>query len=500
MVNSSVSLGIQIITMLLKFVMQTILIHTLGVKYVGVNGLFSNVLSVLSFAELGLGSAITYSLYGQLAKHDNKKISAFLNFYRTAYHFIGITIGVIGLAIVPFLHYFIKGNTVPNIYILYILFLLNSVVSYFFAYKRSLLTADQKDYISSLNQFIFYLFQFLIQIFILLSLKNYILFLVVQVLCTILSNIRISYKVDKIYPFLREHEKEKLEKNDINILIRNSIELFGSKIGGIVLSSTDNILISSFIGLATVGMYSNYSLITSSVTTIVNKITSSTTPSLGNLAIDNDTEHAVNIFNIHLFINFVLTLLCSSLLFNLLNPFITLWIGKKYLLSSLTVFIICLNFSLSQLRQTAISFMYAYGTFRFQGLKSIIEAILNLGISIILIKTTDLGVGSVILGTIITTLLLSSWWENYQVFSKGFRMSVRPTLVKQYGYLILLIFVLLFNHYLTLPLNSTSSFLSFLILALTTVLFNIIVIIVLFHRTTEFKYLTNLMHRIVKHQ
>lgn len=498
--NSSVSLGIQIITMLLKFVMQTILIHTLGVKYVGVNGLFSNVLSVLSFAELGLGSAITYSLYGQLAKHDNKKISAFLNFYRTAYHFIGITIGIIGLAIVPFLHYFIKGNTVPNIYLLYILFLANSVVSYFFAYKRSLLTADQKDYISSLNQFFFYLLQFFLQMFILLGLKNYILFLVVQVFCTVFSNIRISYKVDKIYPFLSKYRHTKLDKDDINSLIHNSAELFGSKIGGIVLSSTDNILISSFIGLATVGIYSNYSLITSSVTTIVNKITSATTPSIGNLAIEHDTKHAVEIFNIHLFINFVLTLLCSSLLLNLLNPFVTLWIGKKYLLSFVTVFIICLNFSLNQLRQTAISFMLAYGTFRFQGLKSIVEAVLNLGISIFLVKTTSLGVGSVILGTIITTLLLSSWWENYQVFNRGFQISVKQTLIKQYGYLILLIFILFINYYLTFSLNSPGTIFSFILLAVATLAINIIIVVILFYKTAEFKYLLNLVLNILKHK
>lgn len=498
LMNSSISMIIQIITMVLKFVIQTMLIHKLGVQYVGVNGLFSNVLSVLSFAELGLGSAITFSLYGQLAKNNQKKISAFLNFYRNAYHIIGVSIGLIGVLAVPFLHFFIKGNTVPDIYILYLLFLSNSVVSYFFAYKRSLLTADQKDYISSLNQFMFYLLQFAIQMIILIVFQNYIFFLIVQVLCTILSNLRISIQVDKLYPYLNSFKHERLDKTDIKILIKNSVELFGSKIGGIVLNSTDNILISSFIGLTSVGIYSNYSLITTSVTTIVNKITSATTPSIGNLAIDHDTDKSLRIFNLHLFINFVLTVLCGSFLLNLLNPFITLWIGKKYLLSFVTVLIIAVNFSLTQLRQTAISFMNAYGTFRFQGIKSILEAVINLGISIVLIRFTDLGIGAVILGTTITTLLLSSWWENYQVFTRGFHLSVKNTLLRQYGYLVILLLIIIGNYYLTLPLIATVNVLHFVFLILATFLIDAVVISLFFFRTYEFKYLKAMFIRVFK--
>lgn len=201
--NTSYAMLTQILSLIFKFIIQTIFIKTLGAEYLGVNGLFTNVLQMLSLAELGIGSAITYNLYKPLANNNEKEIKAYMNFYKKAYNFIGLFILIIGLCITPFLKFFIKNQSqVDNLNLIYLLFLLNTVLSYFFAYKRSIIIADQKSFLDSQNLLIKTIIQTILQVLILIFTKNYILFLVIQIACTFFSNIFISRKANKLYPYL----------------------------------------------------------------------------------------------------------------------------------------------------------------------------------------------------------------------------------------------------------------------------------------------------------
>lgn len=434
-INSSYTLIIQSINLFLKFLLQTIFIKTLGAHYLGVNGLFTNILSLLSFAELGIGDAIVFSLYSPLANGDKKQVKYLMGIFKKAYELIGITVGLLGLALLPCLSFFIKGQSIPYLHLVFSLFLLNTVLSYFFTYKRSLLIADQLGYLSNLNQFIFNVVQVVFQLIILIFTGNYILYLVVQIICTLTSNIIISHSVNKRYPYMLDSSINTQTNNRlVKQLKQNTIGMVGVKLGGIVVFGTDNLLISAFLGVVKVGIYSNYSLITTSISNVLNQVINSIVPSIGNLIVDNQRDREVEVFYRHFFINFVVTFLCTNMLFSLLTPFITLWIGSRYLLSITTTSLIVINFSMNQLRQTSITFISAFGLFWQTKWKSIIEAAVNFLVSIVLIMNFHLGIDSVLLGTLSSNLLIDFWWEPLLVFKYGLRSSIRRYYVRYFEY------------------------------------------------------------------
>lgn len=495
-INSSVTLIIQVLTLLLKFLVQTIFIRTLGIDYLGINGLFTNILSLLSFAELGVGNAIVFSLYKPLAENNRDKISALMSVFRKSYNAIGFTIGILGIILLPFLHLFIKGNPVPNIKLLFVLFLLNSVFSYFFAYKRSLLIADQRGYVSSINQFIFSSIQYVVQIIVLMVLKQYALFLIIQIICTVASNFFIVRKVNSDYPFLNKKRNKKIEKKDKSILIKNIIGMIGSKIGGIAVYSTDNLIISAFLGIKWVGIYSNYSLIISSITNILNQVTNSITSSVGNLTTFENHKKEEDVFYKHFFINFFLAFFCANMLVNVLNPFILVWIGNKYLLSKLTVILIVLNFFIDQLRQTPLTFISSFGLFWQTKWKSILEALLNLVLSLFFLMVLHLGIDGIMLGTLSSNVLINLWWEPYLVYKYGLHRSQLVYYVKYFKY-VLFTFGVVFITSNTLFFVPYTGIWHLVLIVMYIAFVSLFTFFFCFYRTNEFKYFLEIFSTLI---
>lgn len=422
MVNTTVLTIIQIATVFIRFITQTIFIYFLGKKYLGLNGLFSNILSVLSFADLGIGTSIVFSLYSPLARKNKKEIAALMELFRKAYIYIGIVIAISGIILIPFLPHLIKDyESLSNVTLYYVLYLSNSVVSYFFTYKRSILIADQKEYISSTNQIIYTIIQVILQSIVLLVFRAYSLYLVIAIVCTVGSNISISRRVDREYTYLKKYPNVKVRKEVKNEIKRNIFGMVGSKIGSIVVRSTDSLLLSAFLGVKIVGIYSNYLLIITSISNILNKMVGSVTASVGNLIENSDARKVYEIYNIHFIINLILVSITSGCILVCINPFITLWAGKKYVLIISTTIVIVANYFFDQLRQTNITFISAYGLFVPNGKKSVIEAVLNLILSIFLLRYLQLGISGVLLGTILTNLLLNSWFEVYILCAYGFK-------------------------------------------------------------------------------
>lgn len=328
--NSSISMFIYILRLLIQFVARSFFIHYLGAEYLGLNGLFSNILSFLSLAELGIGTSIVFSLYKPLAENDEKHIVSLMRLYKKAYELIGIAIGIIGLIIIPLLPFIIKDSNnieMTNVYLYYILFLTNSVVSYFFTYKRSLIIADQKNYLVALNDFVFLFVLNVIQIICLYLFKNFTIFLVTQIIFTLIGNISISIITDRKYPFLKKVSPDKIEPELKQEIKKNVIGNMSSKLGGVIVMGTDNILISGFVGLTAVGIYSNYSLIIVSIQNLCKQITNSITASLGNFAVSGDSKRANQLYDNHLFVNHTLIYFFSTIMFNVINPFVSLWLG-----------------------------------------------------------------------------------------------------------------------------------------------------------------------------
>lgn len=421
--NITISWVSQLILILSKFVMQTALVRLLTQEYIGLNGLFANILSVLSLAELGIGTAIVYSLYKPIAEDDSPSIIALMMFFKKAYILIGSIIIILGLSLVPFLDFFIREMPdIPNVRLIYILFVFNSAITYFFSYKSSFVIATQKSYIVNINHSLFALVLTTTQILVLYITRNYVLSLLVQFIVLVFENISIVKIANKKYEVLKSKHKYRLERNLKKQLIKNTGAMIFHKIGSIVVLSTDNIILSKFIGLGVVAQYSNYLLITTAVDRVISQMFKSITPSIGNLGVTANRDKQIEIFDIIFLVNFWIVISVTIILFNILNPFIEMWFGEIYLLDKKIFAVILLNYYLFQMRKSVNTFKEALGLFWNDRYKPLFEAITNLVFSILLVQV--LGTIGVFIGTTISTLATVFWIEPYVLYKYGFEESV----------------------------------------------------------------------------
>lgn len=286
------SLGGYALNIILSFVCRAVFTRCLSMEYLGINGMFSNILSMLSLTELGIGTAMIYALYKPVAEGNHGKIASYMKVYGIAYKVIGVIIAVLGVALIPFLSILIgiPPNISENIYLLYLLYLFSTASSYFYSYRGSILIANQRNYIVVAISYVIVILQNIAQIVVLLVTKNYLAYLIIQVLCVLITNMLISRKAIKEYPYINYKHAEKLSKDEIWNLIKNIKALMITKLGGILVNNTDNIVITYFNGLITTGVVSNYLLITSMLNSLVNQLFISTSASLGNLNATGDNE------------------------------------------------------------------------------------------------------------------------------------------------------------------------------------------------------------------
>lgn len=280
--------------LLLTFIGRKIFIQYIGIEYLGINGLFYNILTLLSMADLGLGTAMNVSLYKPIAENDIRKLSALLNYFRQIYCFIAIAVTVIGFAIIPFLPYIVNVDSeIPHLYLYYVVFVLKNTVSYLFVYKSSIINADQKNYlVNNIGVFVNF-FRIIIQIIFVIITKNYLIYIIIDLFSVIIHNVAISKIADKQYPFIIQ--KYKLSIKERNIIFSDIYSAFLYKVSGSILGGTDNILISIIVGTVAVGLYSNYQTITSNLETVIMLLFTSLTAGIGNLVATSDNEKIFNL-------------------------------------------------------------------------------------------------------------------------------------------------------------------------------------------------------------
>ena len=452
----------QFFQLLISFINRIIFVHCLSQAYLGINGLFTNVLSMLSLAELGIGSAISYALYAPLAKKDDSKISALMHMYAKAYRIIGIIVGLIGTVFIPFLKYIISdpGNIHENITLIYLLFLFNTVTSYFYSYKCTLITADQKNYIISIISYGVTFVQTIIQIVILLVSKNFILYLVTQSVGTFLTNYLISWKANKMYPVLKEKNPPELSAKDKHNLFKNIKALMITKVSGVLVNSTDNIIISATkgLGLVSTGLASNYTLLISILNSILNQIFTGITASIGNLNASEDSRTRKEFFNVVNLLNYLLFSWCAISFIFLSTDLVRIVFGNKYVLSMPIVVIIAVNFIL-------------------------LTGIINIILSIILGQ--KLGLFGIFLATFISRLCTNIWYDPYAVLKHGLDMSFVEYVKKYLGFIILILLQIVCMG-LIFTING-----SFVFKFICCVFIPNIINFIVFRNTLEFKYLLN---------
>lgn len=483
--NSSISIINQILTVIMDFVVKTIFIYILGSEYLGINGLFSNIITLLSLADLGIGIAIPYSLYKPLAEGNKEKIQGLMNYYKNVYNIIGCIVLIVGLSLTPFLSFIIKDMPdIEGINLIYALFVTHSALSYFFVYKKFLIESDQKGYIVSKITFICSLGLNITRVLLLIITKNFILYLFCSIVWVIIQNFWYSHEANKLYPFIKEKNSQKISDSDKAEITTNVKALLIYKVGNVVTMGTDNIVISKFIGLVAVGIYSNYILITNSLNNVLQQLFNAITSSIGNLVVTNN-ERSKAIYEKLNFFNFYIYSLCSICLFVLINPFVNIWLGNDYVLSFWVALTLSLNFYITGMGSVTNSFRTAYGLFYKARFRPIAMVIINIVVSVILVKY--LSITGVILGTIISRLLTTAWLDPYVVYKYGFKDNVKEY-YKTYLYYFLIFIISGGVLYYISSLFISKNIIIWIISAfITFVLYNLIIYI-LFHKTEEFNY------------
>lgn len=423
--NVKYSLLFQILKLIITFFTRKMFVLVLTQEYLGLNGTFSNILSMLSLAELGIGSAITYSLYKPLADGDEKQIAARMNLFRRAYWTIGLTVALLGGGLMPFLPVLIRDlPAIPHINLIYLMFVLNTALSYFFSYKQSLIIADQRQYIITVCHLTLNVLLQLVQVLFLWVTKEYFIYLELQIGTTLLENLILSHIANQLYPYINTNQHEKIDPDAKAEIIKNTKAMIIHKVAGVVVFGTDNLLISYFIGVVAVGLYSNYLMITGALTGIYGQFFSTLTAGVGNLGATADSKQVLTVFRRLNFAGNWLYGFSAVCLAVLLNPFIELWLGADYLFSQDIVCLIALNFYVTGMRQATLTFRDAEGLYWYDRHKAVAESIINLAISAIL--AVPFGVAGIFIGTFVSTMTTCFWVEPVVLFKYGLHTSVKP--------------------------------------------------------------------------
>ena len=421
--NVLVSIIARIVVMLLPFVVRTVIIRTLGNLYVGVDSLFSSILNMLSLSELGFSSAVVYAMYKPVAENDEEKVRALLCFYKRVYQIVGCVILGVGLILLPNIKFFIaKGTEYPtdiNIYIVYLILLINTSISYFFfAYKNSLLVATMRNDLDSLIEMCRSLVSHLLQIAILLIFRNYYLYVVILPIVTLANNIVRNVIINKKYPQYKG-SKSKLSQEDKKDIMTRVGALVGHKLGGFVFTSVDSLVISAFLGLTILGQYSNYYSIFAAVYAMESTIYTAIQSTIGNILVTKSQEECYKIFKSIFIVNAAVTCFCTLCFLTLYQPFMRLWIGEGSLLGYEIPILLAAYYFVKSTRRVLFVFKEAAGMWRENLLMPYISVAVNVIFNILLVKT--IGLPGVIISSIAAILLVEMPWETVVFFKKYFK-------------------------------------------------------------------------------
>lgn len=434
--NSSLAFVGQILTILLGFGVRWLFIRNLGQEYLGVNSVMESMLTILSMTELGIGTSVAFALYKPIDDGDEARIGALMAFYRKTYHIIGILTALVGPLLIPFMRFFTReAADVANVNLIYILFLANTVLSYFFAYKRTLLSAYQQNYINSVTEDGFALVKYVLQAVALLVWQSYIAYLVIQLVCSLVTNFVISCICDRKYGFIKQYRKDKLLPEDSATLKKSIVSLMYQKIGAKLVTGTDNLMI-SYAKLSLMGIYSNYAMVVSIVSRVVYNVLHSLMGSIGNLMVQEDKNHTSKVFEEFTFATFCFYFLISAGFSGCLERFIALWAGADWVLSPAVTFFVILNFFLMGMRQPCIVVIEAAGIFNRLRMKAVGEVIVNLVVSFLFLVVFDMGIYGVLAGTTVSMVSICIWWEILAVHKYALGISAKGYVLHFTGHIL----------------------------------------------------------------
>ena len=492
--NAAWGMVSKVTSMLLPFFCRTIFIKYLGSEYLGLNSLFTSILSVLSITELGFGSAVVFSMYRPIAEDDKATIRALLNVYRKIYRVVGTIILIAGLAVTPFLHYFIKGDPPSdiNVYVLYLIYLANTVMSYFlYSYKASLFSAHHRTDVSSKREALLSFGSNIVQILTMIFIRNYYAYVIVVPLTTIASNIWNAVLAKKMYPDL---EPEGTISKEMATGIKKRIAgLVSFKIYGVVFTTVDTIVISACIGLTPLAIYNNYYYLQNTIIGFMTILTASITAGVGNKMITNSREDNYKDFQKVTFMNAWMCSFCAVALVCLYNHFMTWWVGKELTFPTHTMLLMVLYFFLPRVSTMTYTYREAAGLWWEDRFRPLIATVVNLSVNLILVQF--IGMDGVIISTLICTIFINIPWGSYILFKNYFHM--KPW--EYYGKLIIYIGVtaaVAGLTWLVCSLLPDTGLIPMLIKGVICLIIPNVLFLLVYHRMKEFKESKELFMRL----
>lgn len=444
--------------MVLNFIVRTVFIYTLSKAYTGISGLFSSVLMILNLSELGIGSVITFAMYKPLADRDTEKLKTLMRFYRKAYRLIGFAFLALGLALIPFLPYLLRGTTeLVNLNAVYILYLLDIAMSYwFFAYKAAILNADQKEYVVAAYNCLGNTLIALARIALLYMLRakpeqSFYCYTIVGIVGNVIKNLLIKQRVDRMYPWLLDKQVKPLEAGEKKTIFQKVTGMSISMVCEVLNDGIDTVIISAVLGVNMVAIFSNYILLKNYVNKFLNTIFGPMSASIGNLCAVESREKKKEFFLTLQFTYFWIYSFCSICFWVLYDAFIGgVWLDESWLLSRRDVFLLCFNFLINGLAAAAVKYRNVNGLFWETRYRYLFSAIFNATLSIILAGPVGLGVSGALLGTTAGLIIMIAW-DPVLVYRKVFQESAKVFFPMYFGYLGLAIATAALVHVLARP-------------------------------------------------
>lgn len=483
-----------IFTIIIGFITQSIFVKILGKEYLGINGLYTNILSMLAIAELGFGSAIIVNLYKPVAKGNIEKIKTLMYFYKIIYRIVAAIVAVLGIILLPFLKYIVGDISINiNLQFIFILYLADTVISYLLTYKRAILQANQKNYIINIVHLGYIIIMNIFQIIYLIIFKEFIGYLIIKIICRLLENIIISIIADKKYSYIKSKDIKPVSKRlKKSVYIRVKGLLF-HKIGGFIVLGSDNIIISMTknLGVGVVGLYSNYYMIISALNNMFGQIFASLTASIGNLLIEKNTKKTQFVYKSTLLLNSWLYSFSSISFFFISIPFVKIWLGNEYVLSKAVVLTIVINFYINGMRKTYATFKEAAGVFYEDRYVPIIESVVNIVVSVVL--ANSLGLVGVFIGTIASNMVLFLFSFPKYVYKKILHGEIKDYIKENLQYAVMFAVSFIITYVFIQFVKITNNYLLVLIYGIICFIIPNLIFFIVKHKTDEFKYHKNLV-------
>ena len=497
--NTIVSFVSYFILIIFGFIVQRVFKDALGKEYLGISSLYTNIMTGLNVVELGFGSAIVANMYRPVAEDNIENINSLLQYYKKIYSYVACLVLIIGLCILPFVD-IIVGSRIAliNLKVIFAFYLIDSVVSYFITYKRSLLYANQKTYYTTCIHTVAVIVTNMLQILFLIYTRNFYLYLITSIVFRIIENICINYIVNRLYPYVKDGIKHQLSDEIRGDIIKKVKGLFFHKVASFVVLGSDNIIISMMpnLGITWVGIYSSYSLITTKLTSLIDSIFNSITASVGNLLVEGDLEKSYNMFKVIKLINTWIYIYISISFYFISFPFVRLWMGQDFVLDTITVFVITLNLFFGGLRASYGAFKNAAGIFFEDRFVPVLESFTNIITSIPLAYL--FGLKGVLLGTMCSTMVLFIYsyprYVYYIIFKKDLKVYVKDLMSS----IVMFIITMGVTKVVMCLISFQSTFKQLFFSLIICLIIPNVVLVIMNYKTNEFDFILAILHKLMK--